>query len=584
MRVGIGISAGSEVVCATLVVVEDDGSRTVEYRTVSADAEANTDIGDLVTSAIDLMVSLSPSPRDARPITVAYRTAHQASSIRSACARAKRHVTLVPESEAAYAFLDDSGLIARYRSVAVVDIGARGTTTSIIDVESGVLQTDHRTELFGGDVMNNLVKDLIVASSTRGKAAGEDSLGDRGFATARHRAMKEHLSTHDTAAVSGANQPTTIDRVAFEELARPYASSAAQSARRTAASAPMAPEAVVLIGGGANVPLARIEFGTALAVPVIDVTEPDTVLAKGAAHLASNATTDGYSAIGSDSETHGRSMGRFSGALVGAFIVGGMVLAYGIQTLSPTADPNVSPAGSNAPSDVDNDQVETVGGLPVDVATKTAQPGFQPSTAATELPTNSTSQPQPSLHPAPDLSVVPWPAEPLDLGGPDPATARADGSPTTLPPATIPPATLPPDTLPLITLPPPILLTTLPPAPMTGWTVPPLPTPPWTTPPDGAAAAPPTDTPDQLSSEPPPATGEPAGVPKDPTVTVPEPTPSAPPEDVETPSPALTPPATVWSPPQDPTADAAAAEVPRPSSTSPSSAPPSTTSPITPGE
>ncbi|MGB6072917.1 MAG: hypothetical protein WBG53_20475, partial [Rhodococcus sp. (in: high G+C Gram-positive bacteria)] len=63
MRVGVGISTGSEVVCAALVTVDIDGSRTVEYRTVSTDRQANTDIGDLVTSAIELMASLIPGHR-----------------------------------------------------------------------------------------------------------------------------------------------------------------------------------------------------------------------------------------------------------------------------------------------------------------------------------------------------------------------------------------------------------------------------------------------------------------------------------------------------------------------------------------
>ncbi len=575
MRVGIGISAGSEVVCAALITVEADGSRTVEYRTVSADAEANTDIGDLVTSAIDLMVSLSPSPPDSRAIAVAYRTADQASSIRSACARSKRRAMLVSESEAAYAFLDDSGLIARYRSVALVDIGARGTTTSIIDVASGELQTDHRADDFGGDVMNTLVKGLIANSPTSSKAAREDSLGDRGFVTTRYRAVKEYLSTHDTAVVSGADESSTITRAGLEELARPYVSSAAQCARRTAASAPIAPEAVVLTGGGANIPLARIEYGTALAVPVIDVAEPDTVLAKGAAHLALNATSDDYPAVGSNRETHSRSMGRFSGALVGAFVVGGLVLAYGIQTLSPTADPTFSPAGSNAPNAVGDDQVEAVGGLPADAAAKTprpgtstaeapAQSGFQSSTAALESASaTSTIRPTPLLHPAPDLSLVPWPAEPSDFSGPDTATVQADDPPTTLPVITFPP-------------PPPLLLTTLPPAPV----------PTWTTPPDGAPEAPPTDAPGETSTPAPPAAEEPADVPQDSTAVVPQSTPSEPSSDVMTPpSPVLTPPATVWSPPlRDSTADAAAAEVPQPSSTPLSTAPPSTTSPISPSE
>lgn len=548
MRIGIGVSTGTEVVCAALVVIDDDGSHTVEYRTVSSDSEVNTDIGDLVVSAIELMASLAPSPagqgahanerREPDAIAVAHRTPGQATSVRSASSHSSRSIMLVPESDAAFAYLDDSGAIARYSAATIVDIGATGTTASIVHTGTGEVGAGDRTEHFSGDVINRLVKDIVHGSPDAEQAVRDDLRDDRGIGSARYRSVKEHLSTHDAAEVGHAHGTSTVDRATFDDAVRPYVVSAAQFVARTATDGNLTPEAVVLIGGGAHIPLVRAEFEAVLDLPVLAPGEPDTVLAKGAALLALSAASGRYPAVGVGAPA-GRSIGRFSGAIAGALLAGGIVLAYGIQNLTPSDGSTVSPAGS-AVSSTDDAAIAEQPIVNTGAASATAtsagrvpatSEGYSneyertrsssPAPALTQLPSTT-----PSLHPAPDLPVIPWPARP---------TTPAPTQPETTTPVTPSP--------------------------------------------DSTTVPPPTESPGESSSTPAPTPEPPSEVPEGSTELEP-PTPSAavPTTEVNgTPhSPDLSPPATVWTPPppaNSGSSDDEAGTTPPPASESPASEP-----------
>lgn len=536
MKVGIGVSTGTEVVCAALVVVDEDGSHTVEYRTVSADSEANTDIGQLVTSAIELMTTLAPAPagqgshstgrREPDAIAVSYRTPEQASSIRSASSNSHRVLSLIPESAASHAFLAESGLIARYGTVSVVDLGASGSTVTIIDAQSGVVHAYERSADFGGDAVNRLVKDLVRGTSERESRAREDA---RGNDSARYRTLKEHLSTYDSASISHDGVTTTVARTEFDALIRPPMAKVVHRLTQAADRTGRAPEAVVLIGGGAHIPLVRTVFESELGLPVLTVDEPDAALATGAAHVALTAAQGLYPTVGATAGSPARSVGRFSGALVGALLVAGIVLVYGVQALAPSDDTGYSPVGTEVPSEQQSGQINT---SIADITTNAADPQAtttssevstgNPTSAPTSASTTSErdnvtdvaptptswpaeSTPTPTLHPAPDLPLIPFPGLPNwdDI-------APLPGHTTTVPPSSTP--SIPESTLPESTPP---------------QTTPPEATPterPSVTPTESVAVLPP-DTPDGSVD-----TG-PAGSPTPPT------------------SPELAPPPTVWSPP-----------------------------------
>ena len=120
MKIGIGISAGTDVVCAVLLVEYVDDTHAVDYRTISADGDVNSDIGELVASAIEV-VGLPRTFRshvagtqlvDARRTRSPCRIAHteQASSIRSALAHSDRSVLLVPRSRRGACFPREFGI------------------------------------------------------------------------------------------------------------------------------------------------------------------------------------------------------------------------------------------------------------------------------------------------------------------------------------------------------------------------------------------------------------------------------------------------------------------------------------------
>ncbi len=450
MKIGIGVSTGTEVVCAALVVEHHNGTRTAEFRTVSADRDVNSDIGDLVASAIELVASLTPripagadgadnrSAPDA--IAVSYRDREQASSIRTALSHSHRSVLLVPESAAGLAYLDDAGLIARYATVAVVDVGASGTTATVVDPATGTVRATERTELFSGDIATQVVKDLV-------HGGGRD---DRARGSARFRTAKEHLSGHDSAAVGG-DSATTVDRASFDEALRPRALTAAAFVDENAHAVDATLAAVVLIGGGAHIPVVRSTLESSLKVPVLVPDEPDTVLAEGAALLAldtaahTSASGAAYSTAGLGANNSGRSPGRHSGAVIAAVIAGGIMVAYGFAAIASDDAADVSPAGSTVPTENEARTTTSVADVPsVDADPWDDESSILGGDLRTAQPSTT-----PTLHPAPDLQVIPWPARPSGAQlAPEPTNVTPESEPTPDTARTAPDATTPTTTQP----------------------------------------------------------------------------------------------------------------------------------------
>lgn len=572
MQIGIGVSAGTDVVCAALVVVEDDGSSTVEYRTVSADHEGNTDTGDLVVSAIELMASLTPahpgtgahqaSRREPDSIAVSCRSADDSVAIDSALARSARSVSRVPEADAAHAYLDDSGLIARYGAVALVDVGASGTSVSLIDAQSGDVHADERTDMFGGNAVDRVVRELVHERS-RTHRTGRDERTSR---STRFRFIKEQLTVHDSAEIAGVDGPVSIHRTDFDDAVRPHMVGAAEFVNHTTTSAPVAAEALVMFGGGANMRLLRTEFDTFFDLPVIWPTEPDTVLAKGAAHLALTSPPGRYPVVGTGSSSTSRSIGKYSSAAAGALVVGGLVLAYAFAATAPEDNAGVSPAGSAAPPS-DTIVADTVPSTETDYSTPGAPSDTSYLVPSGTLPSLTAPSTTPSLHPAPDLPVIPWPAEPSDTRRQSEASSSPSASVelrTPEPSESIAPESTPPPvaTTPETGTPESGTPETTPPDPTS-----PNPTSPDPTPsPDGSTELPPNGDSGEVTTpvtpNPEVSSGTGADEPNsEPSMSIPQlPTTDADasPPPTYSPPPTLSPPPTVWTPP--PTAETPTAE------------------------
>ncbi|WP_067698214.1 Hsp70 family protein [Nocardia jejuensis] len=445
MRTSLGISAGSEVVCSATVATAPNGVQHFDYRVVTADT-AHSDLGDLVASSIQLMttqiprdsvhpvgahpVALSSARRDAEPsppadIAVAYRDREQAQIIRSAIGRQRRDVRLIPESTAALSYLRHTGLLDRYQTVAVLDIGATGTTVTVADhADDTVLRSERTTTISG-----NSVDELILQHLLDCHLARRGTRPNRGMLMNRSRAAKEHLSiAHAVTIDHVAGQPLKLTRVDFDELIADLLRELALFARGVFARAPKFPEAVAVIGGGANTPAVVTKLERQLDVPVFTVPEPEAAIAKGAALIADSATPAAFPVISLGSDAPVGTFTKLAGTLAGAIVVVGLIVGYGVKELVPEPQgTNYSPTTSGAQVPVTPPTPATVPqtGTTVNqsrdhVTTAPVIPptSGQSSTTTTGSPSQSSLTSQPPLRPDPDLPQIPFPSDLPRLLGP----------------------------------------------------------------------------------------------------------------------------------------------------------------------
>ncbi|QLY31932.1 Hsp70 family protein [Nocardia huaxiensis] len=462
MRTSLGISAGNEVVCSATVATAPNGAQNFDYRVVTADT-AHSDLGDLVASSIELMTTQIPrdivhgghhitplvqqdteaaAPGD---IAVAYRDREQAQIIRSAIGRQRRAVQLIPESTAALAFLRHTGLLDRYDTVAVLDLGATGTTVTVADhADDTVLRSERTTAISG-----NAIDELILQHLLDCHMARRGTRPNRGMLLNRSRAAKEHLSIAPAVTIDHvAGQAIKLTRVDFEELVSDLVRELAVFARGVFARAPKFPEAVALIGGGANTPMVLAALERQLDVPVLTVPEPEAAIAKGAALVADSQATTAFPVISLGSDAPVGTFTKLAGTLAGAIVVVGLIIGYGVKELVPEPQgTNYSPSTNQQP--MTTPPPVTVppsgGGIttpavpsrsPAQGTVPPATSNGQPATPGSiQSPTGTTVQ-QPPLRPDPGLSQIPFPADLPRILGPLLGTTVAPdatdpGAPTT---------------------------------------------------------------------------------------------------------------------------------------------------------
>ncbi|MBL1075095.1 Hsp70 family protein [Nocardia sp. 2] len=448
MRTSLGISAGNEVVCSATVATAPNGAQTFDYRVVTADT-AHSDLGDLVASSIELMTTQIPRDivhpvgshhitplvqHDAEPsapgdIAVAYRDREQAQIIRSAIGRQRRAVQLIPESTAALAFLRHTGLLDRYDTVAVLDLGATGTTVTVADhADDTVLRSERTTAISG-----NAIDELILQHLLDCHLARRGTRPNRGMLLNRSRAAKEHLSIAPAVTIDHvAGQAIKLTRVDFEELVSDLVRELAVFTRGVFVRAPKFPEAVALIGGGANTPMILASLERQLDVPVLTVPEPESAIAKGAALVADSQATNAFPVINLSSDAPVGTFTKLAGTLAGAIVVVGLIVGYGVKELVPEPQgTNYSPStGNQAPQ---NPTPPTTGPTTGNGITTPAIPNRSPAQRTTGPTANTNGQPgtpngiqtpsattvqQPPLRPDPGLPQIPFPADLPRILGP----------------------------------------------------------------------------------------------------------------------------------------------------------------------
>ncbi|WP_024802259.1 Hsp70 family protein [Nocardia sp. BMG51109] len=458
MRTSLGISAGNEVVCSALVATAPNGAQSFDYRVVTADA-AHSDLGDLVASSIELMTTRMPTREIVHPagahtaalpaphsetaagppgaIAVAYRDREQAVAIRSAIGRQRRDVQLIPESTAALTYLRHTGLLDRYETVAIIDLGASGMTVTVADLADHTTLRSERTTAVSGTAVDELIYYHLLDCHF----ARRGTRPNRGMLINRSRAAKEHLSIAPAVTIDHvAGQPLKLTRADFEELIADLIREAAVFAAGVFARSPKLPEAVAVIGGGANIPTVVAGVNDLLDVPVLTVPEPEAATAKGAALVADSAQPSAFPVVGLGNEAQTGTFTKLVGTLAGAVVVVGLVVGYGVKELVP-ADHDVSPVGTSntaqltpaptpAPSTTGSttpaDQTQS-GDQPTGGGPGSPSLPSSPSSTSSSASTSSTSRPPTSaaeqipattapLRPDPNLPQIPLPDLPHFLG------------------------------------------------------------------------------------------------------------------------------------------------------------------------
>ncbi|MEU1984288.1 Hsp70 family protein [Nocardia sp. NPDC019395] len=460
MRTSLGISAGNEVVCSALVTTAANGARKFDYRVVSADA--HSDLGDLVASSIELMTTQLPAShppevvfgphvpapqtsgldviadRPPTGVAVAYRSKEQAQAIRMATGR-HREPQLVQETTAALTFLRDTGLLDRYGTVAVIDLGASGCTVTVADPADGaVLHTARSTTVSGRTIDDLLYRHLVDQHYAR-----RGTRPNRSVLVNRARTAKEHLSVTQAVTIDHiAGRPLKLTRTDFESLTAGLLEELARFTTMTFGLADRTPEAVVVIGGGANIPAVLETLRDELDLPVLTVPDPDAVIAKGAALVADTARAAAPAGALTPDKS-GNTLLKAFGTIAGAIVVVGLIVGYGMNTGTPDSEDEVSPAGTTSsaqlpPATTVAPTTTTV--VPTTTAEVPEQPVEEPYTPTYEPTYEPPVVTDPSTGEAPSTSTS---GEPTTSTGPTTTTGSAAAPPQPTQPTLRPDPNLP---------------------------------------------------------------------------------------------------------------------------------------------
>ncbi|MEU5844169.1 Hsp70 family protein [Rhodococcus sp. NPDC047139] len=215
-------------------------------------------------------------------VGLVYRDQSQADRLRAAMAAEgiDRYV-LVSEPEAAVTYLQATGELGSNTAV-FYDLGDAGLTVTVVDLVTREVLAE-RTDSIGGRVFDNVIRDHQLDSN--GVWRPDDPATDDEL-SAQCREAKEKLSESHTVAVPGAAGLVLMSRETFDPLISQCVESSAQFVHQVISRAGRNPEAVVLLGGGAHIPLVQEVLRSWLGLPLVVPHEPELVLAKGGAILA----------------------------------------------------------------------------------------------------------------------------------------------------------------------------------------------------------------------------------------------------------------------------------------------------------
>ncbi|MCM6777255.1 Hsp70 family protein [Nocardia sp. CDC159] len=232
-------------------------------------------------AADGLGAALSP---EVAATAIAFRSEQHARALRAALARRQlTNYELVPEVVAALQFLESAGELSGFRTIALYDLGSSGLSVSVVDVASRQILYSERTSDISGDYLDSLIREQQIAS---GRIAHPPDPEGLAALDALCRQAKEQLSVNTAVALPSEHGLVLISQENFEALIMLAVESSARMARDVIMRSEQAVQAVVAIGGCAQIPLVTRVLGRWLGMPVVVPAHPETVVARGAALLA----------------------------------------------------------------------------------------------------------------------------------------------------------------------------------------------------------------------------------------------------------------------------------------------------------
>ncbi|GAB2719993.1 Hsp70 family protein [Nocardia thraciensis] len=227
--------------------------------------------------------TLAAAP-DIAATVVAYRSEQQARTVRGALARRQlTNYELVPEVVAAVEFLRSAGELTGLRTIALYDLGSSGLSVSVVDVASRQATYSERTSDIGGDYLDSLIREQQIAS---GRIAHPPDPAGLAELDTLCRQAKEQLSTTTAVALPSEHGLVLISQENFEALITLALESSARMTRDVIMRSEQAVQAVVVIGGCAEIPLVARVLERWLGMPVRVPVHPESVIVRGAALLA----------------------------------------------------------------------------------------------------------------------------------------------------------------------------------------------------------------------------------------------------------------------------------------------------------
>lgn len=182
-------------------------------------------------------------------------------------------IRMVGEGAALLAYARSVEVLADARALLVLDLGRYGTSAFTLDVAGGEVTRSSRRAALSGEVLDDVVERLVMSKGILPPAQGIDA--EREY-RAFFRELKELISTSAGVRAPG-NGPMLLTREEFEEA---VTSTLLQT---LAWAAPDEPDAVLLIGGQARIPLVKALVEQEWTVPLVLPDSPNSVIVEGAA-------------------------------------------------------------------------------------------------------------------------------------------------------------------------------------------------------------------------------------------------------------------------------------------------------------